>query len=282
MIAEVCYADAVYAKAQKWNIRFAKWFGGCDIVFDYNRDKLPEEFKKAHERILAFKRGGGYWIWKSYIIEESLKKLSYGDYLFYCDSGVLLIKNLKKLIKVMEADNQDVMVFEVGGNLESTWTKRDVFVSMDCDSEEYYNTTQRMSTCILIKKTKKTEQFCAEYVKYSQTGSIITDEPNTSGLPNYDGFKENRHDQSILSLLSKKWGYKAYRDPSQWGTYQKIQYKNKTFVNPGEYETYERSKFPKMVIHHRYKVINLHNILAHYYHDYLNYKKYKKLYGKHK
>lgn len=280
MIAQVCYADDVYAHAQKWNIKFAKWFGGCDEVYAYNRDMLPEEFKKQHERILSFKRGGGYWIWKSYIVEESLKKLAYGDFLFYSDSGVLLIKNLKKLIKVMEADGQDVMTFEVCGHTDATWTKRDVFVAMDCDSEEYYSTTQRMSTCVLIKKTKETEQFCAEWVKYSQTGSIITDEPNTCGLPNYESFRENRHDQSILSLLSKKWGYKAYRDPSQWGSYQKIMYKNNTFVNAGEYETYERSKYPTMTIHHRYKVINLHNILAHYKHHFLNYRKYKKLYAK--
>lgn len=278
MIAQVCYADKVYEKAQKWNIKFAKWFGGCDEVYAYNKEKLPPEFIEKNARFFKYKRGGGYWVWKSYIIAESLKKLQMGDYLFYCDSGAVLVKNLEKLIKVMEADNQDVMLFEVCGYNDAGWTKRDVFVALGCDSEEYYSTTQRMASFIFIKKTEKSVSFIDEYVKYSQYRNIITDEPNEMGLPNYKEFHENRHDQSVLSILSKKWGYKAYRDPSHWGAYQKYAYKHKTFKYEGEYDTYERSKFPQMVVFHRYKEINLHNILAHIYHFFLDYKKYKKKY----
>lgn len=179
----------------------------------------------------------------------------------------------------MEKDKQDIMFFEVFGHTDSTWTKRDVFIALDCDSEEYYNTTQRMGTFILIKKTNQSVAFIDEYVKYSQNGNFITDAPNELGYPNYEGFRENRHDQSILSLLAKKWGYKAYRDPSNWGNYQKYAYKKKTFKYPGEYDTYERSTFPQMIIHHRYKEINLHNILAHIYHYYLSYSKFKKEYS---
>ena len=35
---------------------------------------------------------------------------------------------------------------------------------------------------------------------------IITDDPNEPGVENYPDFKEHRHDQSILSLLVKKFG----------------------------------------------------------------------------
>lgn len=276
MIAEVCYADGVYAKSQKWNIVFAKCFGGCKEVYVYNRENLPEDFMKKNERILAFKRGGGYWIWKSFIIQESLKKLEFGDYLLYCDSGALLKRNLKKLIKVMERDNQDLMTFEVCDRTEGEWTKRDVFLALDFDNEECVKSPQRMGTFIFMKKTENTVKFIDEYVKYSQTGTIITDEDNSYGLPNYPEFNENRHDQSIFSVLSKKWGYKAYRDPSQWGNYQKLLYKEKRFKYDSEYETYERSTYPTMFIHHRYKVINLHNILAYYYHYLKNWKFYKK------
>ena len=104
----------------------------------------------------------------------------------------------------MEKDKQDIMFFEVFGHTDSTWTKRDVFIALDCDSEEYYNTTPRMGTFILIKKTNQSVAFIDEYVKYSQNGNLITDAPNEMGYPNYEGFRENRHDQSILSLLSKK------------------------------------------------------------------------------
>lgn len=270
-IAEVCYADDVYAEAQKWNIRFAKWFGGCKKVFAYNKELLPKEFVEKNERFFKYKRGGGYWVWKSYIIKESLNKLNYGDYLFYCDSGAVIVRSLKKLIRILERDHQDIMFFEVCGRLDKEWTKRDVFIELDNDNEEAASSTQRMSTCILIKKTENTEKFFEEYVKYSQTGMIITDEPNVNGKPNYPGFCENRHDQSVLSILSKKYGYIAYRDPSQWGNYQKIQNKYNSFRLSSEKETYERSNYPMIIIQHRYKKITLHSILAHYYHYWKNY-----------
>jgi len=43
--------------------------------------------------------------------------------------------------------------------------------------------------------------------KYSTDKRIITDDPNTQGLPNYKGFIDNRHDQTVLSLLIKKLRY---------------------------------------------------------------------------
>ena len=271
IIAEVCYADDIYAEAQKWNIRFAKWFGGCKKVFAYNRETLSKDFLEKNKRFFNYKRGGGYWVWKSYIITESLKKLNYGDYLFYCDSGALIVRPIKKLMKVLERDGQDIMLFEVNGHNDKTWTKRDIFVALDCDKEEFASTTQRMGTYILIKKTEKSEEFFREYAEYVQRDMLITDEPNECGLPNYEGFRENRHDQSVLSLLSKKWGIKAYRDPSQWGDYQKILYKYKAYKYPGEYETYKRSTYPTVIMLHRYKELNLHNILAHFYHYWKNY-----------
>lgn len=271
IIAEVCYADDVYKKAQRWNIRFAKWFGGCKKVFAYSKESLPKEFIEKNRRFFQYKRGGGYWIWKSYIIRDAIDKVNYGDYVFYCDSGAMLTKSLKTLIRVLERDKQEIMLFEVCGHNDKTWTKRDVFVELNCDSEEIAKTTQRMSGFILVKKSKDTLAFLDEWVSYSQKGMLITDESNECGLPNYDGFRENRHDQSVLSLLSKKWGIKAYRDPSQWGNYQKILYRYKAFKYPDEYETYKRSTYPTVIMLHRYKELNLHNILAHFYHYWKNY-----------
>ena len=271
MIAEVCYADDVYKKSQKWNIRFAKWFGGCNKVFSYDKNLLPKEFIEKNERFFKYKRGGGYWIWKPFIKKYSLEKINYGDYLFYCDSGALIVRSLKKLIKVLERDKQEIMVFETCGHNDKTWTKRDVFIELGCDEEKIASTTQRMGGFILIKKSENSVKFIDELVSYSEKGMIITDEPNICGLPNYEGFRENRHDTSVLSLLSKKWGIKAYRDPSQWGDYQKILYKHKAFKYPGEYETYKRSTYPTVIMLHRYKELNLHNILAHFYHYWKNY-----------
>ena len=51
------------------------------------------------------------------------------------------------------------------------------------------------------------EKFLQDLLYYSQDKRIITDDPNTLGLSNYPEFIENRHDQTILSILTKKYGF---------------------------------------------------------------------------
>lgn len=251
MKVEVCYADEVYQSSIKYNVRNAYKKGKFDKVYAYNRESLDKEFVRENERFFKFSRGGGYWIWKSYIIQKTLKELNDGDYLFYCDAGAFFIKPVDILIKLMEDNHEDMMFFAVSGCLEKEWTKRDVFITLGCDSKEYAESIQIMSTCVLIKKNNNTVNFIDEYVKYSQEGMIITDEENVLGVPNYDGFKANRHDQSILSLLAKKHKYMPYRDPTQWGGYQKYQYKYRTFLYEQEYGIYEKSKYPTILLQHR-------------------------------
>lgn len=60
--------------------------------------------------------------------------------------------------------------------------------------------------------------FVSEWLTYAQDSRIITDDKNIFGLDNYPGFRGHRHDQTILSLLAKKWGLTIYADPSQWGS----------------------------------------------------------------
>ena len=89
---------------------------------------------------------------------------------------------------------------------ERIWTKRDAFILLGVDMPFYRETNQYMATIQIYKKSKYTEKFLEELLYYSQDKRIITDQPNTQGLPNYQGFKDNRHDQTVLSLLIKKYG----------------------------------------------------------------------------
>ena len=74
------------------------------------------------------------------------------------------------------------------------------------------------------------------------------------GLPNYPEFIDNRHDQTVLSLLSKKWGISAFRDPSQYG--------NNT--EKFSQEVIERSSFPQIFDHHRNGSITTNYIIYKY------------------
>jgi hypothetical protein len=39
-----------------------------------NKEEIDNDFKTKYNNILSLNRGGGYWLWKPYIINETLKK----------------------------------------------------------------------------------------------------------------------------------------------------------------------------------------------------------------
>lgn len=221
MIVAINYSDRKYKEAQKFNSMTAVTKGKADKVISYSPKDIDAEFKRKNEKILRKKRGAGYWLWKPYIIQKTLRSMRNGDYLVYLDSGAFYINNVRHLIKQMEKDAQYIMAFEIPFR-ECHWTKRDVFICMGCDEPQYAETNQRMGGIIVIKKTEKAEQFVDDWLKYGQMGELITDAKNMEGEDNYVGFVENRHDQSIFSLLTKKYKIRAYEDPSQYGRFPDI------------------------------------------------------------
>ena len=42
---------------------------------------------------------------------------------------------------------------------------------------------------------------------------ILCDGPNTCGLPNFEGFRDHRHDQSITTILAMKHGIETFPSP---------------------------------------------------------------------
>lgn len=262
---EISYADDRYRRAQEVHVKFAKWFGKFDKVIAYSVEDIDKEYMKKHSHISNQKRGGGYWIWKPYIIYHTLLEMQDNDYLFYCDSGSVWLKNAKIFIDIMNRDKQDIIVFEVYGHEEQAWTKRDIFEYFGNTTEECRTSNQIMSGFIFIKKNQETVEIMKQWMEAACTGTLITDEPNESGLDNYASFVENRHDQSLLSVLLKSNGVKPYRDPTQFGVYQKYKYKAKCMNSDIDYETYRKSTYKLPILLHRTGNISMFGILKGYY-----------------
>ena len=245
MILAINYANQKYRRSQRFNSQTAVDKGKADKVIEYTPQDIDVLFREKNKDILRNKRGNGYWLWKPYIIKKTLEKMQYNDYLCYLDSGAYYINRISYLIKQMEKDGQDIMSFELPFQ-EKKYTKRDIFVYMKCDSEIYTNTNQRMATMILLKKTDKVVSFVDEWLDYGEREGIITDQPNHFGKTNYKEFIENRHDQSIFSLLCKKYGVIAYRDPSQYGRFADLFWNRK--LDKAEYI---KSAYPQIIVEHR-------------------------------
>jgi hypothetical protein len=211
------YADDAFKYKQNFSLKMAKAKGGFDDVIGYIRGDIDKEFYKKNKKILDQPRGGGYWLWKSYFINKKLVELNDGDYLFYSDSGAFFLKNIDILIETLKKSNQDIMAFELP-LIEKQWTKKELFINMNCDNDIYKNSNQIMAGFHLIRKTDFTINFYQEYLELSSVEINITDKRNNK-VQQCDAFVDHRHDQSIFSLLYKKYNLKPFKDPTQYGKY---------------------------------------------------------------
>ena len=103
----------------------------------------------------------------------------------------------------MISKNEDIWAIRTR-YIEKKYSKRDAFILLDADSPIYTDTFQYMAGIQIYKKSNFSENFLVKLLHYSTDKRIVTDDPNTQGLPNYYGFIENRHDQTVLSILTKK------------------------------------------------------------------------------
>lgn len=204
---------------------------GIQAVNSYDIAAIKStSFYAENKAILDVPRGLGYWLWKSYIIQETMRSLEAGDIVVYCDSGIEIIAPLDPLIQIC-AKEQPVMLFANGNLRNSMFTKRDCFILMDCDHKKYWRGIQCDGSFALFRKSPEAIQFLNEFMKYCRDERIISDNANIMGKKNLPDFVAHRHDQSILSLLAIRYRLLYYRIPTQFGNH----YKMPAYRVPGEF-----------------------------------------------
>lgn len=208
MICAVNYADAKFKKAQTYNTRTAHKCG-IEQVFSFGPEDIDPDFARENAKILAVPRGNGYWLWKPYFINRVLESAVDGDWVCYSDAGMFWLRSPENYITQLEAKGIELACL-AGDNIEKCYTKRDAFVLMGLDEPKYADTLQSQGGILLCRKTEWTMRFIRKWLEYCRDERILTDQPNTCGLGNYPEFIDHRHDQSVLSLLVKK--YNVYTD----------------------------------------------------------------------
>ncbi len=208
----------------------AKRFGIADIFsYDFN-DIKTTPFYAANREILDHPTGLGFWLWKPYIILETINKLDDGDIVVYADSGIEIINSLGPLLTICKM--QEPIVLFANNTLPNFgWVKRDCFILTQCDEEQFWYSVQCDAAFILFRKCEKSVQFINEWLRLCTDKRIITDSPNTCGKKNLFGFMEHRRDQSVLSLLARRYKIPLHRMPTQYGNH----YKAPAFRVAGEF-----------------------------------------------
>ena len=197
----------IYSDALKRIIKQAQEFNIFDEIIEENEITLINrhmDFWKKHGNFIKNNpRGFGYWLWKPYLINETLKKMNEDDILLYCDVGCELnkngIENFNKLIEIVKIKK---IIGFVAGSCDINFTKRDLSSQYDLNFQLLL-INHLQAGCLLIQKCKFIDMIMNEWYKTCEIYHNIDDSP--SKIPNFKNFIEHRHDQSVLNMILKKY-----------------------------------------------------------------------------
>jgi hypothetical protein len=149
------------------------------------------------------KRGYGYWLWKSYIIKKTMEKMNDNDILLYLDAGCEIDINKSKFFDYYFNLVKKDYIIGTFTCIEKEWTKMDLILKLDVNNFKYLDTQQHQGGVILFLVCDKTRKLVNEWYDLSCDYHLIDDSPSI--VQNVKCFRQHRHDQSIFSLLTKKY-----------------------------------------------------------------------------
>jgi hypothetical protein len=216
-----------YHNAVKRISKQAEQFKIFEQIFSYTDNDLksdPNFWIKHQNFIQSNPKGYGFWIWKPYLIYQTLVKINNDDILLYCDCGCELNINGKEhFFNLIEKTISKQIIGTSSSSSDYNYTKMDIIKYFDYDINDLndQNTLKQphmQAGCLIIKKTDQTLELILEWYNHmSNNYNLIDDSPSIK--LNFEGFKENRHDQSIFNMLVKKKKLINYLiDPTYWST----------------------------------------------------------------
>lgn len=202
----ITYGDDNFEKAKQRLCKEAYGTGWFDTVKGFSPNDLSDEFKDTYRDILKMKRGGGYWIWKYDIISQTLNNMNNNDILIYLDAGCSININGKnrfdEYIQMLN-DETPIISFQIP-HLEYKYTTKEIFeyfiVSNDINIT---NTGQILNGILVMKKNSKLVTLINLWGKALNDNPLLfTDYYNRN---QNSGFIDNRHEQSIFSVIRKMY-----------------------------------------------------------------------------
>ena len=184
--------------------------------FDFETKKKAKDLIKKGK-----KRGYGYWFWKPFYLSKIMKEINDGDIIHYMDIGCHINKTASnrfyEYLDIITDHKNWLLAFQYHTNNikyksniifpnreEFKYTKSDLFHYFKCiDEKKMTHTPQFWAGSFFIKKDINSVIFLKNWNKFfEEKFHLIDDTPSKE--KNFLGFIENRHDQSIFSLLCKK------------------------------------------------------------------------------
>lgn len=248
------YSDKYYAQSRDFGAWTAKHIGGFDNIVIAGPEDLDDGFKKKNAAILSYKRGAGLWLWKPYIVLRTLEKLDNGDVLFYSDAGACFVRSARKIIDGMQ---QDIWCCDIP-TVEEQFTKSACFTALECEGALYRKSNQRIATFFAVRKSEGTMDFVTKWLEACENIDLISPEECSENNPI---LLSHREDQSIFSLLTKKYGFKSHKIPTTSYYYPKIERWMGCELKP---QSHGDDNYGICIFLHKQKSISLKRFILHY------------------
>lgn len=210
----ITYADRNFRKSSKRIRREARALDVFDKILIYGPNDLPKKIKQSP--LMRHQRGGGYWLWKPYIICETMKKYPTAI-VVYADAGCTINKNYEEWdswFKFMEST--DTLLFQYRSNVEYdwfqafntnsvkilTWTKHLTveYFNKLFNSIEWQTENKIWGGLIIAKNNSKYIHNVLEIMLASP--ELVCDPEGKEELVQHEDFCVHRHDQSIITPLA--------------------------------------------------------------------------------
>jgi hypothetical protein len=212
MIHFITYGNNIYINSKKRLCEEAKNVGWFDTITSYGPEDLDLDFQNKFKDILVRPRGGGYWIWKPYIIKKHLEKIKDDDILIYLDAGCSInpsgIDRFKEYIEILNNSDHGCISFQVGP-YEKLWTNKEIFDHFNVDiNGDIGNSCQIAATIIILKKNTKSNNIINLWLKTVYDNPILFTDDYNNNMCNRgrSEYMETRHDQSVFSIIRKLHG----------------------------------------------------------------------------
>ena len=207
MIHFITYGDNKFKESKKRICKQADSLGWFDTILSYGPEDLDVNFKEQFKNILELPRGGGYYIWKPYIINKRLNEIEDNDILIFLDAGCYInpsgFGRFNEYIELLNNRDEGCISFYMSNHLEKKWTNKEIFEYFNIyEDSDILNTGQILSGIIMLKKNANSINIIDLWLRTVYNNSILfTDHYNNQNQS--VEYIENRHDQSILSVISK-------------------------------------------------------------------------------
>lgn len=219
-ITFITYGTNGYEGAKNRIKKEALEFGMFKSINAYSACDIDQQFLHKYSEILGQPRGNGYWLWKLYFVQKILREIEYGDYIVYCDAGCTInkagINRFKEYLKILDDDptNRGIISFQMCFP-EEQYTTSQIFSALNVTSQEVKHSGQYIATILIIKKSPNVISILEDFFRVVDSDhKLITDYYNS--VNQSKSFVDNRHDQSILSVIRKIRGSIVLGDETYW------------------------------------------------------------------